>query len=64
MNDNLELLTGANAIAKVLGVSPRRVYSMAETGTLPAFKLGGTVAIRRSKLAEWIADLEASALAA
>lgn len=55
-NDNLEgdLLVGANAIAKFLGVSSRQVYRLTYDGIMPHFKLGGSVAARRSSLTKWM----------
>ena len=49
MTDNTidgDLLLGANAIARFLGVSPRQVYRLTYDGLVPHFKLGGTVAAR------------------
>lgn len=58
-NDNEpDLLMGANAIAKFLGVTPRQVYRLIYEGIAPSFKLGGTVAARRSSLRSWMAELE------
>jgi len=56
-----DLLVGAPAIAKFLGVSPRQVYRLTYDGLVPHFKLGGSVAARRSSLAKWLADQEAAA---
>lgn len=58
-NDNIiegDLLVGAGAIAKFLGVSPRQVYRLTYDGLVPHFKLGGSVAARRSSLAKWLAE--------
>ncbi|RZI54742.1 MAG: DNA-binding protein [Pseudomonas sp.] len=65
-NDNIlegDLLVGAGAIAKFLGVSPRQVYRLTYDGLVPHFKLGGSVAARRSSLAKWLAKVEHSAAA-
>jgi excisionase family DNA binding protein len=53
-----DLLMGANAIAKFLGVSSRQVYRLAYDGIIPHFKLGGTVAARKSSLTRWIDSIE------
>lgn len=53
-----DLLMGANAIAKFLGVRPRQVYRLTYDSVIPHFKLGGTVAARRSSLAKWMAEAE------
>jgi hypothetical protein len=36
----LDILTGADAIAAFMGIKPRRVYHLAETQRLPVFRLG------------------------
>jgi excisionase family DNA binding protein len=68
VNDNYveaDLLMGAPAIAKFLGVTQRQVYRLTYDRVIPHFKLGGTVAARRSSLSAWLAEAErASARAA
>lgn len=53
-----DLLIGAQAIAKVLGVKPRQVYHLLYEGDMPSFKIGGNVAARRSTLAKWLEEKE------
>lgn len=63
-NDNFveaDLLIGANAIAHFLGVSSRQVYRLTYDGVLPHFKLGGSVAARKSSLTKWLAEAERGA---
>ncbi|WP_412048724.1 helix-turn-helix transcriptional regulator [Hoeflea sp. Naph1] len=64
-NDNAiivgDLLVGAPAIAKFLGVTQRQVYRLTYDGLVPHFKLGGSVSARRSTLAKWLAEQEAAA---
>ncbi|MGX9990836.1 helix-turn-helix transcriptional regulator [Rhizobium sp. Z1P35] len=63
-NDNViegDLLMGANAIARFLGVTPRQVYRLTYGELVPHFKLGGTVAARKSTLSKWMAEQEAAA---
>nr|WP_246802282.1 helix-turn-helix domain-containing protein [Rhizobium leucaenae] len=63
-NDNIlegDLLIGAGAIAKFLGVSARQTYRLTYDGIIPHFKIGGSVAARRSSLAMWMADAERAA---
>lgn len=65
-NDNViegDLLMGAHAISRFLGVTPRQVYRLTYDGLVPHFKLGGTVAARRSSLASWMANAERRASA-
>ena len=60
--EEIDLLTGAEAIATLLGVKPRRVYHLAETQRLPIFRIGSTLCARRSTLRRWIEDMEQAAL--
>jgi hypothetical protein len=53
-NDNGDLLMGAQAIAGALGITRRQAYRLIYGRLLPSFKLGGTVAARRSILAQWL----------
>lgn len=57
-NEPGDLLIGANAIAKALGVTRRQVYKMVYAGQLPHFKLGGSIAARRSTLMAWLDALD------
>lgn len=52
-----ELLIGAGAIAKALGITARQVYKLIYADQLPHFKLGGSVAARRSTLEKWLDGL-------
>lgn len=61
MSENLQIIMGADAIAKELGMTRRQVYGLIYGNVLPTMKLGGTVAIRRSALAAWVASLDAGA---
>ncbi len=59
-NDNeADLLMGVEPIAKYLGVTRRQAYRLVYDKIMPSFKLGGTVAARRSSLKKWMEDLEA-----
>jgi len=53
-----DLLMGADAIAGFLGVTRRQVYRLVYDEIIPSFKLGGTVAARRSSLTKWMETLE------
>ncbi|MDK4704296.1 helix-turn-helix domain-containing protein [Rhizobium sp. CNPSo 4062] len=55
-----DLLMGADAIAAYLGVTRRQVYRLVYDQIIPSFKLGGTVAARKSSLTKWMQDLEQS----
>lgn len=61
-NDNeRDLLMGANAIADFLGITRRQAYRLVYDGIIPSFKLGGTVAARRSSLRSWMESVESTA---
>lgn len=53
-----ELIIGAKQIAAAIGITPRRVYALADKGSLPTLKIGSTIAMRRDRIAEWIKSLE------
>ncbi|MGH6864620.1 MAG: hypothetical protein ACREDO_00180 [Methyloceanibacter sp.] len=45
-----DLLLGASAIAKFLGVTDRKVYWWVECKTIPTFYIGTGIAARKSEL--------------
>ncbi len=53
-----EIIVGAKQIAAATGLPPRRIYALVDQGKLPILKIGASIGIRRSKLAEWIESLE------
>lgn len=57
---DFEMIVGAKAIGGILGVPPKRIYEMVERKTIPVVRFGGSIAIRRQRLAEWIEQLEAA----
>ncbi|URK88018.1 helix-turn-helix domain-containing protein [Rhizobium sp. RCAM05350] len=59
-NQDTEVLMGADAIATAMGIPRRKVYAMIQSRTIPTIKIGGTVALRKAKLAEWLMALEAA----
>jgi hypothetical protein len=64
-NDNTgDLLLGATAIAEHLGINRRQTYRLIYGEHVPTFKLGGTVAARRSSLDKWLAEAEQGRVAA
>lgn len=48
-------------IAEQLAVTPETVRSMCRSGTLPAYRIGGSYRIRRSDFAKWLAAQAVSA---
>ncbi|MEY9168257.1 hypothetical protein ABIE78_006376 [Sinorhizobium fredii] len=53
-----DILTGTKAIARFLGMSPRQISWHDEQGNLPTFRIGRTVAARKSTLLQWVQDQE------
>ncbi|MDF8353215.1 helix-turn-helix domain-containing protein [Ensifer adhaerens] len=49
---------GGDAIADFLGITRRQVYRLVYDGHLPSFKLGGTIAARKSSLSQWLLALD------
>jgi len=47
-------------VAHLLKVAEKTVYSMAQKGLLPAFKVGGQWRFKRADLDQWIEHLKAS----
>ncbi|CAH2409384.1 excisionase family DNA-binding protein [Mesorhizobium escarrei] len=64
-NDNsplaVDILRGADAIAKHLGFPRRAIYHLVSKGGLPHFRLGETVCARKSTLSAWIEEQERAA---
>ena len=60
--NEIDLLTGADAIAAFMGIKVRRVYHLAETQRLPVFRLGATLCARKSTLLSWIESMENQAM--
>jgi len=63
-DDKPDLLHGAPAIAKHLGLAVRVVYHLHDQSLIPTFKMGKTVCARRSTLRDWMAQQEAAAATA
>lgn len=54
-----EILT-LSEVAQLLKVAEKTVYSMAQKGLLPAFKVGGQWRFKRADLDQWIEDQKAA----
>lgn len=52
-NENFDLIWGVDAIASVIGRSPRQTYDMCVAGHLPARQVGRRWVISRKKLVEF-----------
>lgn len=48
-------------VAQLLKVAEKTVYSMAQKGLLPAFKVGGQWRFKRADLDQWIEEQKAAA---
>ncbi len=57
----LEMIVGARKIGEAMGLSSRRIYELVDRGELPAVKLGGSLAIRKTKLLGFLEGLEVAA---
>nr|WP_314256807.1 helix-turn-helix domain-containing protein [uncultured Devosia sp.] len=57
-----DLVVGADAVAEFLGMTRRQVYGAVERRTLPLFKIGSQICVRRSVLISWIEDRERQAM--
>ena len=49
-SDQLDLVWGADAIAKELKIKPRAAFHLLETGALPSKKIGGRWCVDRQVL--------------
>lgn len=56
-----EIIVGARAIGEAIGVPTSRINFMVRRKEIPVFKMGGSIAIRRTKLEAWISEMEAAA---
>jgi hypothetical protein len=56
-----DLIIGAKNIARFIfddENKQRRIYALSEANALPTFRIGGTIAIRRSVLLQYISEQE------
>lgn len=53
-----DILEGAEAIARFMGTTRRRVFHLAEQGLIPTFKLGKRLCARKSSILKHIELLE------
>lgn len=57
---DMKLIFGAEAISEETGIPATVLSSMADSGEFPAIKIAGSIAIRRTRLTEWISMLESA----
>ena len=56
-----DLLYGVPAIARFLRLRERQARHRIDNGTIPTFRLDGTICARESSLNAWLAEREAAA---
>ena len=56
-------LLRASDIARLLGVTSRRVYQLVDAGLIPATRIGSSIVIPRAAWERWLADQAELALA-
>lgn len=55
-----DILSGANDIARFMGLPARSIYHAAEHNGLPVFRIGAKICARKSTLMAWVAGQEAA----
>jgi excisionase family DNA binding protein len=61
--DTLKSRTGAlkvREIAKLLGVTPQHIYKMAASGSIPSFRVSGSVRFDPDEVAVWLQGKQTS----
>jgi excisionase family DNA binding protein len=64
--ETLKSRTGALKVvevAKLFGVSPQHIYKMAASGSIPSFRISGSVRSDPDEVAAWLKEKQASAAA-
>ncbi len=56
MSDQPDEILTIDEVATYLKAGKRTLYRLASSGSIPAFKLGGTWRFRRAELDQWIAS--------
>jgi hypothetical protein len=56
LNNEMQLLWGATAIAAALGLTRRQTFHLLESGAIPARKVGGRWVAERTVLHQYFAD--------
>jgi hypothetical protein len=60
-DEKADLLYGVQAIADHLGLRTRQAQHQIDKRGFPVFRMGGIVCARKTSIAAWIAEQEASA---
>lgn len=58
-----DLIFGADAIARYLGLERRQVYHAHQMEHLPIFRIGSQLVARRSTIEDWMSERERSTAA-
>ncbi len=58
LDNGIELVWGAQAIAKMIGRSTRSTFYMLDSGELPAKKVGGRWVAERSELVRFFREMD------
>lgn len=64
--ETLKSRTGAlkvAEVAKLFGVTPQHIYKMAASGTIPSFRISGSVRFDPDDVAAWLKEKQAPAVA-
>jgi len=65
--ETLKSRTGALKVAEVarlFGVTPQHIYKMAASGSIPSFRISGSVRFDPDEVAAWLKEKQAPAAAA
>lgn len=57
----MDTLLRIKDVAKLLNVTPNTAYLMAQSGSIPAFKVGGSWRVKPSDLDAWIDEKASNA---
>ena len=64
--ETLKSRTGAlkvAEVAKLFGVTPQHIYKMAASGSIPSFRISGSVRFDPDEVAAWLKEKQAPAAA-
>ena len=65
--ETLKSRTGAlkvSEVAKLFGVTPQHIYRMAASGSIPSFRISGSVRFDPDEVAAWLKEKQAPGAAA
>jgi len=53
----------AHEVARLFGVTPQHIYRMAANGSIPSFRISGSVRFDPDEVATWLKEKQAPAVA-